>query len=332
VIRWGLLSTAAIGSVVIEANQNSARTRFVAVASRDAAKSQAYATKHDLPLAFESYQDLLDSPEVDAVYVALPVALHTGWSAAALRAGKHVLCEKPFALDPAQVADAFDAAGSLVCAEGLMWRYHPRTAAALRLVAGGAIGTLTHVRAALSVSAPPGDIRRSAALGGGALGDLGCYCVSALRLFGGEPARVYAEAVPDGPGGVPDLRLAATARLAGGVLGQLDIGLDAVRRDQLELVGTEGRLELPDPWLCRDHALVLTRDGRAERMPPDPDGAVALRHDEGDVYRLEFDAVSDAIQAGTALPYGKDDAVAQARVLSALARSAATGLAVEPGC
>jgi xylose dehydrogenase (NAD/NADP) len=196
VIRWGLLSTADIGSLVIEANRSSASTRFVAVASREAARSQAYAAKHDLPLAFGSCQELLDSPGVDAVYVALPVALHASWAAAALRAGKHVLCEKPFALEPAEVTEAFDAAGSLVCAEGLMWRYHPQTATALRLVAAGAIGALTHVRAALSVSAPPGDIRRSAALGGGAVGDQGCSCLSALRLFGGEPVRVYR--VPDG--------------------------------------------------------------------------------------------------------------------------------------
>jgi predicted dehydrogenase len=211
-----------------------------------------------------------------------------------------------------------------------MWRYHPQTSTALRLVAGGAIGALTHVRAALSVTSPPGDIRRSVALGGGALGDLGCYCVSALRRFGGEPVRVYAEAVPDGPDGVPDLRLAATARLAGGVLGQLDIGLDAARRDQLELVGTEGRLEVLDPWLCRGQGLLLARDGRTERVPVDPDGA-GLRDDDGDVYRSEFDAVGAAIETGTPLPYGKDDALAQARVLSALARSAAAGMPVEPG-
>jgi xylose dehydrogenase (NAD/NADP) len=325
VIRWGLLSTASIGSVVIEANRGSDSTRFLAVASRDGARSQEYAARHGLPLAFPTYQSLLDSDDVDAVYVALPVAMHARWSEAALRAGKHVLCEKPFALDPAAVAATFDAAGSRVCAEGLMWRYHPQTAMARRLVADGAIGTLTHVRAALTVSTPPGDIRRSAALGGGALGDLGCYCVSGLRLFGGEPSRVFAEAVPDGDSGVADLRLAATLRLAGGVLGQLDIGLDQVRRDELELVGTAGTLVVPDPWLCRGKVLRLIRDGRTEELPTDPDGVYGLRHDDGDVYRLEFDAVGAAIATGAPLPYGKDDAVAQARVLSALARSAATG-------
>jgi predicted dehydrogenase len=195
-------------------------------------------------------------------------------------------------------------------------------------VAAGAIGSLRHVRAALSVSAAPGDIRRSVTLGGGALGDLGCYCVSALRLFGGEPSRVYAEAVPDGPDGVPDLRLAATLRLAGGVLGQFDIGLELARRDQLELVGTAGRLVLPDPWICRGDSVFLSRDGRTEQVPTDPDGRYGLRHEESDVYRLEFDAVSAAIEGGTPLPYGRDDAVAQARVLAALAGSAATGAPV----
>jgi predicted dehydrogenase len=329
VIRWGLLSTASIGSLVIGANRDSASTRFVAVASREGDRARQYAARHGLPLAFPAYQALLDSADVDAVYVALPVAMHALWATAALRAGKHVLCEKPFALDPHEVAGAFDAAGPLVCAEGLMWRYHPQTALALRMVRDGAIGTLTHVRAALSVSAPPGDIRRSAALGGGALGDLGCYCVSALRLFGGEPSRVYAEAVPDGAGGVADLRLAATLRLAGGVLGQLDIGLDVTRRDELELVGTAGRLVLPDPWLCRGKTLLLTRDGRTEELPTDPDGGYALRHDDGDVYRLEFDAVGAAIASGAPLPYGKADAVSQARALSALDRSARTGQPVD---
>jgi D-xylose 1-dehydrogenase (NADP+, D-xylono-1,5-lactone-forming) len=328
-VRWGLLSTAAIGSVVIAANRDSATTRFVAVASRDGVRAQEYAAAHRLPLAFPTYQALLDSPEVDAVYVALPVAMHAEWSAAALRAGKHVLCEKPFSLDPAEVAGAFDATTDRLCVEGLMWRQHPRTLLARKLLADGAIGTLRLVRAALTVTAEPGDIRRSAALGGGAIGDLGCYCVSALRLFGGEPTRLYAEAVPDVAGDVPDLRLAATLRLPGGVLGQLDIGLDQVRRDELELVGSEGRLVLPDPWICRDGTVELTRDGRTERLPADPGGAPGLRHGEGDVYRIEFDAVSTAIRTGTPWPYGKDDAVAQARVLAALHESISSGRPVE---
>jgi predicted dehydrogenase len=129
-----------------------------------------------------------------------------------------------------------------------MYRHHPQTTLARKLVADGAIGRLAYVRAALSVSAPPGDIRRSVALGGGALGDLGCYCVSAIRLFAGEPTRVHASQVRDGPAGV-DLRLAATLRLPGDVLAQFDVALDLTRRDELELVGTEARLTIPDPFI-----------------------------------------------------------------------------------
>jgi hypothetical protein len=137
-----------------------------------------------------------------------------------------------------------------------------------KLVADGAIGRLAYVRAALSVSVEPGDIRRSVELGGGALNDLGCYCVSGIRLFAGEPSRVYADQVRDGPAGV-DLRLAATLRMPGDVLAQLDVGLDLTRR---------------------------------EPIPVDPDGAFALTDPDHDVYRVELDTVSAALAAGAEPP------------------------------
>jgi D-xylose 1-dehydrogenase (NADP+, D-xylono-1,5-lactone-forming) len=126
----------------------------------------------------------------------LPNSMHTEWTVAALAAGKHVLCEKPFALSPGAARQAADAAAAarLVCAEGFMYRYHPQTWLARQLVADGAIGGLRHIRAALSRTVPAGDIRRDPALGGGAGLDLGCYCMSAARLFGGNPERICAEA------------------------------------------------------------------------------------------------------------------------------------------
>jgi predicted dehydrogenase len=202
-----------------------------------------------------------------------------------------------------------------------MYRHHPQTTLARRLVADGAIGRLASVRAALSVNVPPGDIRRSVELGGGALGDLGCYCVGAVRLFAGEPERVWAEQVPDGPGGV-DLRLAATLRMPDDMLAQFDVGLDLPRRDELELVGTEGKLTLPDPWLCRPDHLELERDGALERLPADPDGTFGLTDPDHDVYRIELDTISAAIAAGDELPFSRPDAVAQATVLQALRHSA----------
>ena len=264
-LRWGVLSTASIGRLMIEAAGQATQAEFVAVASRDAARC----------------------------------------------------------------FDAAQAAGRR-CVEGLMWRHHPQTTLARQLVADGAIGRLATVRAALSVSVPTGDIRRSAELGGGALGDLGCYCVSAIRLFAGEPERVYADQVPDGAGAV-ELRLAATLRLPGDVLAQLDIGLDLARRDELELIGNDGRLTVPDPWLCRSGHLELDRDGRVERVPVDPDGAKGLTDPDHDVYRIELDTVSAAITRGDQSPFGRADAIAQAGTLEALRRSGELGAPVARG-
>jgi predicted dehydrogenase len=269
-VRWGVLSTASIGRLVIEASRTADHAELVAVASRDGDRARAFAGELGLEAGYGSYEELLASEAVDAVYVPLPVALHTEWTVKALEAGKHVLCEKPLATSAADAARCFDAAEAAGrhCAEGLMYRHHPQTTLARELVAAGAIGRLAHVRAALTVSVPPGDIRRSPTLGGGALGDLGCYCVSAIRLFASEPSQVSAIQVRDGDAGV-DLRMAATLRLAGDVLAQLDVGLDLTRRDELELVGTEGRLVIPDPWLCRaPPGAVPRRSGRARPRRP----------------------------------------------------------------
>lgn len=331
-VRWGVLSTAGIGATVIGATAGSPAARFTAVASRALGKAQDFAAAHQLPYAYGSYEELLASDSVDAVYVALPSALHTEWTVKALGAGKHVLCEKPFALDPEDAARCFDAAeaAGLLCAEGFMYRHHPGTALARRLLADGAIGELRHIRAALTVSVPEGDIRRSRALGGGALLDLGCYCVSAVRLFGGAPERVYAEAVRDDrPDGV-DVRFSATLRLPGGVVAQFDTGLDLPRRDELELIGTAGRIVLADPWLCREKTVCLIRaDGTREELPADPEGLLAVHEDA--VYRHEIETVSAAVREGRPLEFGRGDAVEQAQVLAALRESGERGEPVRVG-
>jgi predicted dehydrogenase len=306
---------------MVEAARRSEAARFVAVASRGGDRARRFADDLDLELAFASYQALLECDGVDAVYVALPISMHAEWTIKALEAGKHVLCEKPFVVGPEDARRAFDAAADArrVCAEALMYRYHPQTRLAQRLVEEGSIGALTCIRSALSTTVPADDIRRDRALGGGAYLDLGCYCLSASRLFGGNPRRLYAEAVGDADG--VDTRMAVTMRLGHDVLAQFDVGLDLPRRDELELIGTGGRIVVPDPWLCRGATIELHRADGTERLPVDPEGAYALAHDASDVYRVELDTVSGAIASGAGLPFGAADAIDQAAALQALARS-----------
>jgi predicted dehydrogenase len=249
--------------------------------------------------------------------------MHTEWTIRALRAGKHVLCEKPFAMTAADAAACFDAADAAgrVCIEGLMWRHHPQTRLAQELLADGAIGRLAHIRAALSVDVQPGDIRRTGRLGGGASLDLGCYCVSAIRLFGGQPVRVSAEQVVDIADGAEggDLRLAATLALADDVLAQFDVALDFPRRDELELIGTGGKITIPDPWLCRYGFVELERGGTTERLPADP----------ADAYRIEFEVASRVIADGVVPTFGRADAIDQAAAIEAVRRAAATGTRID---
>jgi predicted dehydrogenase len=320
-VRWGVLSTARIGSLVVQATRRSRLARFVAVASRSDASARRFADEHELDESYGSYEQLLDSAGVDAVYISLPNSLHTEWTIKALEAGKHVLCEKPFALQPEDAASALDIAerAGLVCVEGLMYRHHPQTLLVQRLLDEGAIGALKHVRAALTVRIERDDIRRSPALGGGALTDLGCYCASAARLFAGNPHRVFAEAVRDS--NRVDMHLAATMRHPREVIAQFEIGFDLPRRDELELIGTEGTIVVTDPWLCRSETIELRHDGRSESRAVDPEGRFELTHDDYDVYRIELDTVSEAIAGGALLPFGRTDAIDQARLLKALSDS-----------
>jgi xylose dehydrogenase (NAD/NADP) len=317
-VRWGVLGTGSIARTVVAANPGV----FVAAASRNAEKASALGLEH----SFGSYEELLACESVDAVYIALPNALHAQWSVKALEAGKHVLCEKPFVSTRAEAERCFDAAerAGRQLTEAFMWRLHPQTTLARQLVTDGAIGELAHVRAALRQRVEPGDIRLSAALDGGALSDVGCYCLSAMRLFGGEPGRLTAEAVFDGV----DIRFAGLVRLRGGVLGTFDAGLDLPRADELELIGTQGSIRIPDPWICRGGELEVTRKGTTELVAVDPAGEWGLTGAESDPYRIEITTMSTAIATGARLEFGRADAVAQATAYEALLSSARQGVSV----
>ena len=193
-VRFGILSTARINEKVLSGARESELVEVAAVASRDQARAEEYAREHGIARAYGGYEELLADPELDAVYISLPNSLHVEWSIKALEAGKHVLCEKPLSRRPDDVERAFDTAErtGLLLTEAFMYRHNPQTARLQELVAGGAIGKLRAVRAAFSFTlSDPANIRLSSDLDGGALMDVGCYCVSGSRLLAGEPERVF---------------------------------------------------------------------------------------------------------------------------------------------
>jgi predicted dehydrogenase len=196
-IRWGVLSTANIGRVaVIPAIEASTNGELVAVASRDDERAGAFASALGIPRAHSSYEALLADNEVDALYIPLPNSMHLEWTAKAVAAGKHVLCEKPLALDEAECHEMAAAAqrAGVTLMEAFMYRFHPRTARVLELIQGDAIGPLRVVRSSFSFRLRnPDNIRMKPELGGGSLMDVGCYCVNVSRtLAGAEPVEVQA--------------------------------------------------------------------------------------------------------------------------------------------
>jgi predicted dehydrogenase len=319
-VKWGIVSTADINRKVIPGARASDKVDLVAVASRTRERADAYAREWSIPRAYGSYEELLDDPEIEAVYVSLPNTLHCEWSIRALEAGKHVLCEKPLSRHPAEVEAAFDAAerNGRLLSEAFMYRHNPQTRRVTDLVREGAIGELRLVRSAFSYGLyDEQNIRLRTDVEGGALMDVGCYNVSSSRLLAGEPERVWGEAWY-GPSGT-DWVFTGTMRFPGDVLAVFDCGTALVDRDELEAIGSEGSLFVDDPFHCDVPVVELRRDGDVER----------IELDHADSYRLELENVSDAIRGAAELLLGREDAVAQARVLEALHRSATTSQPVE---
>jgi D-xylose 1-dehydrogenase (NADP+, D-xylono-1,5-lactone-forming) len=320
-VSWGFLSTANINDKLLAGAAESDRADVIAVASRDAARAEAYARERGIERAYGSYEELLADPDVEAVYISLPNSLHVEWSIRALEAGKHVLCEKPLSRRAADVERAFDVAeesGRLLM-EAFMYRHNPQTGRLMELVDGGVIGRLRLVRAAFSFPLTDGEnVRLNSSLDGGGLMDVGCYCVSGTRLLGGEPEQVYGEQVLS-QSGVDEL-FTGTMRFPGDVLGQFDAGLVLPERDELEAIGEEGSLFLDDPWHCKRPVIEHRTDGSVEEIAVEP----------ADSYRLQLENMSDAIRGEAEPLLGREDAVGQARAIEALYRSATEGRPVNP--
>jgi predicted dehydrogenase len=323
VVRWGVLSTAKIGiDKVIPATAAAERCEVVALASRDRGRAQAAAAELGIARAFGSYEDLLADPDVDAVYNPLPNHLHAEWTIEAARAGKHVLCEKPLATtaaDAERMIRACQAEGVLLM-EAFMYRLHPTWEAVMSLVASGRIGELRAVQSWFSYfNDDPGDIRNLVETGGGALYDIGCYCVNLSRmLFGAEPQRVQGSVMRDPVMGI-DVLTSAIMDFNDGAA-SFTCSTRAEPDQRVHVYGTEGRISAEIPFNIppdRPTRVFVTAGGDP---PVRPDTEV-LTFDPANEYTIQAERFAAAVLDGGQVPIPPSDAVGNLRVIEELFRS-----------
>jgi predicted dehydrogenase len=320
-VAWGVLSTARIGTQhVVPAMLDSPLVEVRAIASRSAAAAEAAARALGIPRAYGSYEELIADPAIEAIYNPLPNHLHVPLTLQAAAAGKHVLCEKPIALDAAQAQALRQAAGSVLIEEAFMVRHHPQWQRARELVKIGRIGALRAVQVFFSYfNDDPANIRNQPAVGGGALYDIGCYAILAGRyLFEAEPLRGIALVDRDPALGTDRTTSAMLDFGAGRQLG-FTVSTQACRYQRVQAVGTEGRLEIEIPFNApRGGAMrIAIDDGGAI----DGSGIATETLPAADQYRLQVEAFSRRVRGEAAPGWGVDDALAQMRVIDALWRS-----------
>ena len=268
-LRWGILGTARINRRVIPAMRAARRSSLAVVASRNQARAEAFAKTWEIPRAVEGYQRVLDDAAVDAVYIPLPNSEHVKWTLAAVAAGKHVLCEKPLALDPAHVDQiAAAASAARVCVEeGFMYRHEPLTARVLELVRGGAVGAVRAIVSGFTFTlTDEANVRLDPALGGGALWDVGCYPVTYARLIADRDPKMVFGSAQWAASGV-DEEFMGMLRFPGGATAAIYAGFTAPWRTWLEILGSDGALTVPNPFRPEPiETLELERAGTIEHI------------------------------------------------------------------
>jgi predicted dehydrogenase len=322
VLRWGVVSTANIGvRKVIPATQRAERCEVVAIASRDLERAARVASELRIPRAHEGYEALLSDPDVDAVYIPLPNDQHAAWTIAAARAGKHVLCEKPLAMSAAEAEQMLEACASegVLLMEAFMYRLHPSWEAVRDLVASRRIGRLRSVQSWFSYfNDDPRNIRNVPQLGGGALYDIGCYCINLSRmLFAGEPTRVEASVTQDETG--TDVLTSAILAFDEGVA-TFTCSTRAEPDQRVHIYGTEGRISIGIPFNIppdRPTEIVLTSGGD----PPVNPHSETLTFATADEYTIQAERFADAVLDCRPLPIPPEDAIGNLRVIEAVFRA-----------
>ena len=319
-LRFGVLSTASIGlTKAVPGIMGAANCEVVAIASRNVDAARSAADRLGIGTAHGSYEALLADPNVEAVYIPLPNHLHTEWTIAAARAGKHVLCEKPLALtaaDAERMVEESERAGVHLM-EAFMYRQHPSWVAVRDLVAGGRIGRLVAVQSWFSYyNDDPGNIRNIVAAGGGALYDIGCYCVNLARmLFEGEPTRVVGSIVRDPVGGT-DVVASGLLEFGDGVA-TFTASTRAEDDQRVHVHGTTGRISVEIPFNIPPH-LPTRIHLAAGGDPPVAPGIETLTFEATDPYTAEAERFADAVLNDREVPVHPADAVANLRVIEQL--------------
>lgn len=318
VLNWGLLSTARINRELIPVLKSSKRNRLTTVASRSLSAAQAYARKWAIPRFHGSYEALIEDPEVQVIYNPLPNHLHADWTIRALRAGKHVLCEKPLALTVDEV-DAMAAAArerGTVLSEAFMYRHHAQTLRVREIVERGTLGQLQVIKGAFAFNLErPGDIRLVRDMGGGSIWDVGCYPISYARmLVGAEPLEVFGWQVLAESG--VDVVFAGQLRFADGVLAQFDCGFRSPERRYMEIIGSQGSLYVPSPFRPgRNEKLELRRAGSTE--------TIVIKGDE--LYKGEVEDMAAAVLNGASPRVSLAESRGNIAAITALLESARSG-------
>jgi predicted dehydrogenase len=325
-LRWGVLSTAAIGlKKVIPAMQQGELTRVTAIASRDRAKAEEPARTLGIEKVYGSYEELLVDPEIDVIYNPLPNHLHVPWTIKAAEAGKHVLCEKPLSLNVAEARTLLDvqARTKVKIGEAFMVRTHPQWLRIRELIASGRIGSLRSILGFFCYNnVNPANIRNIVEYGGGALMDIGCYPINISRfLFGEEPTRVMGVVERD-----PEMK---TDRLTSAILnfpsGQsvFTCSTQLVPCQRVNIFGTKGRIEVEIPFNAPNDrpSRIFIDDGRDLFGG----GITTETFPICDQYTIQGDAFSKAVIEDTAVPVPLEDAIKNMAVIEAIFRSAETG-------
>ena len=324
-ITWGILGAGFIARAAMAPALTSLPTvRLLAVAGRDAARANAMAATFNIPRVYHDYQDLLDDPDIQCVYIALANDQHRVWTERAAAAGKHVLCEKPLGRNAAEaqaMREACDRAG-VALMEALMYRFHPRIEQALAMVARGEIGEPRDIEASFCFQL--GDMenyRMRPEQGGGALLDVGGYCVTAARFFfGGQPQSVRASARYAETGA--DLAVSALLDFSYGRTAHTTCAFDSAEYQRVTIIGSRAALELPfayTAWMEENAPILIHRGKRVETIITPP----------ANPYAHMANAFGRAVTSGKPVPYSLDETLAVARALDAIAQAARTGERVQ---